>query len=259
MSEETNPVNPLDLPLPKDYEDDLDYRQPKPIISSTETSDDEDKCRSGEITPINTTTPENPIPPVTLAILQNYYDMANQATGGNTQQIGDGTNSITVAPNTINIADVANQFEALSIDSQKASYLAPDDIVKKYKELEIQYKREKVYNGKVMCAILDFVKTLKDLPQELDKFVEEIKKDEKQVTQLCDSQELSLTKAKEISEFYSQPIEYPTFKKPDNTVNPNQLNYAKSAKEIVTAVGVFDPLDKSHNFKQTWFCFITES
>jgi hypothetical protein len=68
MSEETNPVNPLDLPLSKDYEDDLDYRQPKPIISYTETSDDEDKCRSGEITPINTTTLENPIPPVTLAI-----------------------------------------------------------------------------------------------------------------------------------------------------------------------------------------------
>jgi hypothetical protein len=259
MSEETNPVNPLDLPLPKDYEDDLDNRLPKPIISSTENSDDEDKRRSGEITPINTTTPKNPIPPVTLAILQNYYNMSNQATGGNTQQIGDGTNSITVAPNTINIANVTDRFEALSIDSQKASYLAPDDIVKKYKELEIQYKREKVYNGKVMCAILDFVKTLKDPPQELDKFVEEIKKDEKQVTQLCDSQELSLTKAKEISELYSQPIEYPTFKKPDNTVNPNQLNYAKSAKEIVTAVGVFDPLDKSHNFTQTWFCFITES
>jgi hypothetical protein len=72
MSEETNPVNPLDLPLPKDYEDDLDYRQPKPIISSTETSDDEDKRRSGEITPINITTTNNPIPPATLAILQNY-------------------------------------------------------------------------------------------------------------------------------------------------------------------------------------------
>jgi hypothetical protein len=118
--------------------------------------------------------------------------------------------------------------------------------------LEIQYQRDKVYNGKVICAILDFVKTLKDAPQELDKFVKEIKKDEKQVTQLCDSQELSLTKAKEISELYSQPIEYPTFKKPDNTVNPNQLNYAKSAKEIVTAIGIFDPSDKSHDFMQTW-------
>jgi hypothetical protein len=78
MSEETNPVNPLDLPLPKDYKDDLDYRQPKPIISSTETSDNEDKRRSVEITPINTPTPNNPIPPVTLAILENFYDMANR-------------------------------------------------------------------------------------------------------------------------------------------------------------------------------------
>jgi len=59
--------------------------------------------------------------------------------------------------------------------------LAPDDIVKKFRELEIQYQRDKVYNGKVICAILDFVKTLKDPPQELDKFVEEIKKDEKRL------------------------------------------------------------------------------
>jgi len=103
-----------------------------------------------------------------------------------------------------------------------------------------------------MCAILNFVKTLKDLPQELDKFVEEIKKDEKQVTQLCDSQELSLTKAKEISELYLQPIEYTTFTKADNTVSQNQLYYAKSAKEIVTAVGIFNPSDKSHNSMQTW-------
>jgi hypothetical protein len=70
--------------------------------------------------------------------------------------------------------------------------------------LEIQYQRDEVYNGKVMCAILDFVKTLKDPPQELNKFVKEIKKDEKQVTQLCDSQELSLSKAKNNSELYMQ-------------------------------------------------------
>jgi len=147
---------------------------------------------------------------------------------------------------------IADQLADLTIDSKRESYLAQDDIVKKYKELEIQYHRDKVYNGKVMCAILDFVKTLKDPPQEFDKFVEDIKKDEKQVTQLCDSQELSLSKAKEISELYLQPIEYPTFKKPDNTINPNQLNYAKLAKEIVTAVGIFDPSDKSHDFTQTW-------
>ncbi len=58
--------------------------------------------------------------------------------------------------------------------------MAPDDIVKKFRELEIQYQRDKVYNGKVICAILDFVKTLKD-PQELVKFVEEIKKDKKRL------------------------------------------------------------------------------
>jgi hypothetical protein len=93
---------------------------------------------------------------------------------------------------------------------------------------------------------------LKDPPQELEKFVEDIKKNEKQVTQLCDSQELSLSKAKEISELYSQPIEYPTFLKPDNTISQNQLTYARSAKEIVTAIGIFDPSDKSHDFTQIW-------
>ena len=175
--------------------------------------------------------------------------MANQSTSANLQQLGDGTSSVSLSPNTVNIADVTDQFGGLTIASQKASYLAPDDIVKKYRELEIQQQRDKLYNGKVICAILDFVKTLKDTPPE---FVAEIKKDGKQVTQLCDSQELSLSKAKEISELYSQPIEYPTFKKPDSTANPNQLNYAKSAKEIVTAVGVFDPSDKSHGFTQTW-------
>ncbi len=65
-------------------------------------------------------------------------------------------------------------------------------------------------------------------------------------------QELSLSKAKKISELYSQPIEYPIFKKPDNAINLNQLNYAKSAKEIVTAVGTFNPLDKNHDSTQTW-------
>jgi hypothetical protein len=123
--------------------------------------------------------------------------MANQGTGGNAHQIGKRA-EVTAAQraNIVNVADVADQFAGLSIESQKANYLALDDIVKKYKELEIQYQRDKVYNGKVICAILDFVKTLKDPPQELDKFVEEIKKDEKEVTQLCDSQELSLSKVK---------------------------------------------------------------
>ncbi len=78
-----------------------------------------------------------------------------------------------------------------------------------------------------------------------------IKKEEKDTTQLCESQELSLTKAKEISDLYLQPIEYPTFKKPYNA-NANQSNYTKSAKKIVTAVGILDPADKSHDFTQTW-------
>jgi hypothetical protein len=65
-------------------------------------------------------------------------------------------------------------------------------------------------------------------------------------------QELSLSKAKEISELYSQPIKYPIFKKPDNAICPNQLAYAKSTKEIVTAIGTFDPSDKNHDFTHTW-------
>jgi hypothetical protein len=77
--------------------------------------------------------------------------------------------------------------------------------------LEIQYHRDKVYNGKVICAILDFVKTLKDPPQELEKFVKEIKKDEKQVTQLCDLQELSLMKAREITNFIRNQLSTPLF------------------------------------------------
>ena len=77
-------------------------------------------------------------------------------------------------------------------------------------------------------------------------------KKEKEFTQLSKLKELSLTKAKEISELYSQPIEYPSFKQPDNIVNANQLNYAKLAKEIVAAVGIFNPSDKSCNFPQTW-------
>jgi hypothetical protein len=124
--------------------------------------------------------------------------------------------SVSQRANIINVADVADQFAGLSIglELQKANYLIPDDIVKKYKELEIQQQRDKVYHGKVICAILDFKKTLKDPPQELDKIVDKLRKEEKEVTQLCKSQELSLlTKAKEISKLYLQPIEYPSFKK----------------------------------------------
>ncbi len=85
--------------------------------------------------------------------------MATQGTGANTQQIGErASNSTTPPTNTFNIADVADRFDQLSIDSPKANYLAPDDIVKKYKELEVQYQRDKVYNGKVICAILTSLK-----------------------------------------------------------------------------------------------------
>jgi hypothetical protein len=126
--------------------------------------------------------------------------MTSQGTGGNTQQLGQQANPIALSPN---IANVADQLADLKIDPQKANYLASDDIVKKYRELEVQYHKDKINNGKIICAILDFVKTLKDPPQEFNQFVKEIKKDTKQVTELCDSQELSLLKAKEISELYS--------------------------------------------------------
>ncbi len=39
MSEETTVIDPADLQLPTDYEDDLRYRLPPPIITSTDTSD----------------------------------------------------------------------------------------------------------------------------------------------------------------------------------------------------------------------------
>ena len=43
-------------------------------------------------------------------------------------------------------------------------------------------------------------------------------------------------------------LSHPTFKKPENAVNINQLQYAQSTKEIVTAVSTFYPADKSHDF-----------
>jgi hypothetical protein len=97
MSEKTKVVNPADLHLPRDYEDDLEYRLPPPIIHSTDTSDDEDKNRSGETIPINNTIPDKPIPPNPFVLLTNLVDMANQGTGGNAQQLGNGTNSIPLA------------------------------------------------------------------------------------------------------------------------------------------------------------------
>jgi hypothetical protein len=217
MSEETITIDPADLHLPYDYEDDLRYRLPPPIITSTDTSDDEDKDKSGETTPINPTDPNNPVTPNPFALLTSVINMTDQGTGANAQQLGNATNSVPLAPN---IYDVVDKLTDLTIGTSKASYLSPDDIVKKYKELEVQYHKDKISNGKIICAILDFVKTFKDPPQEFEQFVEEIKKDQKHVTQLCDFQELSLSKAKEISELYSQPIEYPVFTKPDKALNP---------------------------------------
>jgi hypothetical protein len=149
MNGEGKPLNPCDLSLPKDYEDDLDYRQSQPEINTDTSDDDEDRQNSGRTTPTSII-PIKPLPPNPFALLQNHLAMANQGTGANSQQLGDGTSSISVAPNTINIADVTDQFGGLTIDSQKASYLAPDDIVKKYRELEIQHQRDKLYNGKVI-------------------------------------------------------------------------------------------------------------
>ena len=166
MSGEEKPLNPCDLFLPKDYENDLEYRQHQPEIN-TDTSDDEDDGQKSRQTSPVTTISDQPTSPNPFALLQSHLKMASQTTGANSQQLGDGTSSVSVAPNTINIADVTDQFGGLTIAPQKASYLAPDDIVKKYRELEIQHQRDKLYNGKVICAILDFVKTLKDPPQNL--------------------------------------------------------------------------------------------
>ncbi len=130
MSGEEKPLNPCDLFLPKDYEDDLQYRQTQPEINTDTSDDDEDGQHSRQTSPVNTISDELTLPNP-FALLQKPLKMANQSTGANSQQLGDGTSSISVAPNTINIADVTDQFRGLTIDSQKASYLAPDDIVKK--------------------------------------------------------------------------------------------------------------------------------
>ena len=68
MSKETTAIYPADLQLPTDYKDDLRYRLPPPIITSTDTSDNEDKNKSGETTPINSSVPNNPTPPNPFAL-----------------------------------------------------------------------------------------------------------------------------------------------------------------------------------------------
>ncbi len=134
MSGEEKPLNPCDLFLPKDYEDDLQYRQTQPEINTDTSDDDEDGQNSRQTSPVNTIA-DQPTPPNPFALLQKPLKMANQSTSANLQQLGDGTNSVSVSPNTVNIAEVTDQFGGLTIASQKASYLAPDDIVKKYREL----------------------------------------------------------------------------------------------------------------------------
>ncbi len=54
MTAKTDLANPINVPLPKDldYDNTLNYRQPKPTISSSETPDNEDKRKSGEIHPL---------------------------------------------------------------------------------------------------------------------------------------------------------------------------------------------------------------
>jgi hypothetical protein len=141
MNQKTDSPNPADLPLPKDidYDNAFNYRQPKPEINSIETSDNEDNRRSSQITPINIPTPPDPKHLPFFALLEDNFKMASQGTGGNAQQIGNRDKAAVIPrANIVNIADVADQLAGLSIESQTANYLAPDDIVKKYKDLEIQ-------------------------------------------------------------------------------------------------------------------------
>jgi hypothetical protein len=167
MSEETNSVNPADLHLPRNYEDNLDYRSPKPVFDSTDTSDNEDKSNSGQTSPTNEPIAE-PTYPNDFVLLNKLVEMNTQGSGSYTQQLGHQTNPVAIGPSMYEIAD---QLANLKIDPQSANYLAHDDIVKKYKELEVQYHKDKINNGKIICTILDYVKRLKDPPQEFDQFV----------------------------------------------------------------------------------------
>ena len=130
MSEEMITIDPADLHLPIDYKDELTYRLPPPIITSTDTSDDKDKNKPGKTTPVNSSDPNNPVTPNPFALLTSVINMTDQGTGANAQQLGDATNSVPLAPN---IYDVVDKLADLTIGSSKANYLSPDDIVKKYK------------------------------------------------------------------------------------------------------------------------------
>jgi hypothetical protein len=51
MTDKTDPAYPINVAFPKylDYDNALNYRQPKPTIRCSETPDNEDKLKSGEI------------------------------------------------------------------------------------------------------------------------------------------------------------------------------------------------------------------
>ena len=117
MSGEKKPLNPCDLFLPKDYEDDLQYRQTQPEINTDTSDDDDDGQKSRQTSPVNTI-PDQPTLPNPFALLQQHLKMTNQGTSANLQQLGDGTSSVSVSPNTINIAEVTDQFGGLTIASK---------------------------------------------------------------------------------------------------------------------------------------------
>ncbi len=70
MSGEKKPLNPCDLFLPKDYEDDLEYRQHQPEINTDTSDDDDNRQNSRQTSPVNTTSDE-PTLPNPFALLQN--------------------------------------------------------------------------------------------------------------------------------------------------------------------------------------------
>ena len=67
MSGEEKPLNPRDLFLPNDYEDDLRYRETQPEINTDTSDDDEDGQNSRQTSPVNAISnqPTQPIRPVT--------------------------------------------------------------------------------------------------------------------------------------------------------------------------------------------------
>ncbi len=72
MSGEEKPLNPCDLFLPKDYEDDLQYRETQPEINTDTSDDHEDGQNSRQTSPVNTIS-EQPIPPNPFALLQKTF------------------------------------------------------------------------------------------------------------------------------------------------------------------------------------------